>query len=218
MNMLKVQSPHSVVLAVKGFGIAIVLALLTCPTVVGCQNPKAANKFNFAKAIANANLSDYNFCIADTLGPQLTISYFYGPGFVSANEHMDNLFVRAGLLTIVSQHVEGNPPQMVISYALTPMGRKFYKEGIGYGKSQTGFCYGKDPVVQVIDFTDPGPHGTNSTVTYTYRLHDVPTWLTGELAQEFRNTTAVSEAVYTDVKRTAHLTLMGSGWQVVSVE
>ena len=75
---------------------------------------------------------------------------------------------------------------MVLHFALTPLGRKFYKTGIGYAKRETGFCYGNQPVVQVIDFTDPGPQGTYSTVAFKYRLRGVPTWLTGELAQEFR--------------------------------
>jgi hypothetical protein len=215
MNMLKVQSPHSVVLAVKGFGIAIILALLTCPTVVGCQNPKAANNRNFAKAITDV-YRENSFCIAGTMDEQLAVSYFLTPGNYSPNAEMDKLFVRAGLLTLASQNVEGN--QMVLHFALTPLGRQFYKTGVGFGNIQTGFCYGNQPVVKVIDFTDPGPQGTNSTVTFTYRLHDVPTWLTGELAQEFRNTNQVSEAVYTDVKGTASLTLMGSGWKVQSIQ
>ena len=122
--------------------------------------------------------------------------------------------MKAGLLTLVSQNAEGN--QMARQFALTPLGRQYYKTGTGWSKTGRGFCYGT-PVVQIVDFTDPGPNGTNATVTFKYRLGGVPTWLTGELAQEFRNTNLVF-GVFDDVQGRAYLTLMGSGWKVESVQ
>lgn len=219
--MLKVPPTHPVVFATKGFGIAIVLALLTCPIVVGCQNPKAANNRNFAKAIT-AYYGENSFCINDTMDEQFRASYVLqyntGTGY-SPQTELDKLLVRAGLLTLVSQNIVADPnggaSQMLFQFALTPLGREFYKKSTKFGMNHTGFCYG-NPVVQVVDFTDPGPQGTSSRATFNYRLHGVPTWLTGELAQEFRN--VVAAAVYADVQGTAYMTLMGSGWKVERVE
>jgi len=214
--MLKIPSTHPVVFATKGFGIAIVLALLTCPIVVGCQNPKAANKLNFAKAIT-AYYAEYgNFCFG-TLGlfqASYVMQYTGAEGY-SPYVEMDKLFVRAGLLTLVSQNIVADPnggaSQRVFNFALTPMGRESFKQG-------KGFCYG-NPVVQVIDFTDPGPQGTNSRATFKYRLHGVPTWLlTGESAQVFRDANALPNGILSDVQGTAYMTLMGSGWKVDRVE
>jgi len=203
------SSSQQIVAVTKTFGLAIVTALLFCPIVVGCQSPKAANKSNFAKAIT-ANYAEYPFCINGTMDDQFAVSYFMAPGAYSPNVEMDKLLVRAGLLTLVSQNTEANPnglaSMMVLHFALTPIGRQFYKQG-------KGFCYGT-PVVQIIDFTDPGPNGTATEVTFKYRLHGVPTWLTGELAQEFRNSNGVSKSVYEDVQGRALLTLMGSGWKL----
>ena len=48
------SSSQQIIVVTKTFGLAIVMALLFCPIVVGCQSPKTANKLNFAKAITDS--------------------------------------------------------------------------------------------------------------------------------------------------------------------
>jgi hypothetical protein len=186
----------------------------TAPESSPAPTSKAASNSNFEKVIA-AYFRENSFCFPDTLGPKLSDYNFLTPGTYQVNAKMNDLFVRAGLLTLVSQNVNGN--MMERQFALTPLGGQYYKTGIGWSKAGRGFCYGT-PVVQVVDFTDPGPNGTYTAVTFKLRLKDLPTWLIGDLAQEFRDTNQASPAVWGEVGWTAHLTLMGSGWKVSSVE
>ena len=166
--------------------------------LVGCQNPKAANNENFGTAIS-AYLIHQEEIGAYCVGPK--VDHFQVEEATGPDLPIQGL-LKVGFLQITSQQPTMMGFWKLTVYDLTPKGRESFIQGRGY-------CLGKPALTQVINFTDPGPTGTVSRVTYLYRLNDVPSWASGLVGQEFRYSVP---AAYGEVQNTDTLVLTGNGW------
>jgi hypothetical protein len=99
------------------------------------------------------------------------------------------------------------------AYALTEQGRAAFKEydapGLG---SVGGFCYGRWEV-EIVGFTDPAEssEGNLTTVTYTRRLSDVPTWATIPVLASYSTERARGAAAGSEQER-MWLVRTDTGW------
>jgi len=171
----------------------VAAALLAC----GCDNPKAANNKNFSKAITTYLTSQ------EELG-----TYCVGPKTEHFQEETvgvgetNSAFVKLGFLKIVNQYPTMMGFWTMTVYDMTPEGHASFTPG-------KGFCMGHPELVQVVNFTDPGPNGTMSRVTYSYHLTNIANWASGSGGQTFRRSVPGADGV---VQTTATFVLTGNGW------
>lgn len=177
------------------------LLLLIVPTVVlaiGCSNPKDANNENFGKAVSAYLMQQEEagaYCIGSKVD-HYQVQETSGPGSSTRG------LLKIGFLKITSQQPTMMGFWKLTVYDLTAKGRESFIQG-------RGFCLGKPSLSQIVNFTDPGPTGSMSLVSYTYRLKDVPSWASGPAESEFR---VDVPAAYGDVQSTGTLVLTGNGW------
>lgn len=109
-----------------------------------------------------------------------------------------------------------SPPRPVRRYELTEEGRKYFQVKPGVFGQSSAFCYGHEAVDSIVKWTEPAATGpyTQSEVTYTYKIADLPAWATrADVQQAFGDIrTTVSGISKTD--ETAELQLTNAGWEV----
>lgn len=162
----------------------------------GCSTANKPTDANFIKAL-NAYYENHNDC----LFPQgHAFPYEVAPGAKAKEEEKQlDALTDAGLMTRLKDldmHVE--------RYTLNAAGDR-------YGPR---FCYGHREATGVVSFTPPGPHNgfTETTVTYTYVMHDVPVWAKSDGVRAAFPALAQSLSE----SPTAQMTLAsaGAGWHV----
>jgi hypothetical protein len=163
----------------------------------GCSNsanqPTAKNFIT----VLNAYYQDRNDCLFPG-GRQFPYEVAPGEGAKQSKQQMDSL-KDAGLMTRLEDldlHVD--------SYSLNLAGQR-------YGPR---FCYGHRVVNGIVSFTPPGPQNgfTETTVTYSYSMEDVPVWAkTAEIEAAFPQLAKDLGPNPTDQQT---LATAGAGWQV----
>ena len=164
--------------------------------VGGCSHANKPSAENFTQA-----LNTYYEDRSDCLFPQgHDFPYEVAPGSNSKEEkqQMDAL-TAAGMMTRLE-----DKSIHVVRYTLTAAGNR-------YGPR---FCYGHRSVTGIQSFTPPGPHDgfTETTVTYSYTMKDVPVWArTDQMEAAFPQLAKDLSAA-----PTAQMTLAtaGAGWHV----
>ena len=157
------------------------------------DDPKAANKANFEKAL-NAHYAQMKQCVKVGSKPNSDgiIQEFKTDGSVLDKQlPFYNGLVTLGLLESViyqkdtksfSGQVTGKAEW--VGYKLSEEGESYLRPiGLDSGPFSTGarqLCYGTPQVVEIINFTEPAEMmGVKvSSVQYTYRLIDVAPWAT----------------------------------------
>lgn len=130
----------------------------------GCSTANKPTDENFMKAL-NAYYENHNDCL---FPHGHAFPYEVAPGSnAKQDEKQLDALTDAGLMTRVKDldmHVE--------RYTLNAAGNR-------YGPR---FCYGHREVTSIASFTPPGPRNgfTETTVTYSYTMHDVPVWARSE--------------------------------------
>ncbi|HTV13166.1 MAG TPA: hypothetical protein VME68_00545 [Acidobacteriaceae bacterium] len=175
-----------------GAGLLGLLAILG-----GCSN--SANQptdKNFTASI-NQYYQDRNDCLFPQ-GRRFPYEVAPGPGAKESKAQMDAL-MDAGMfkrLEDLDLHVD--------SYSLTPIGQRYAPK----------FCYGHRVVSGIVSHTPPGPRNgfTETDVTYSYTMEDVPVWAqTEKLKAAFPD---VAKALSGSATDTQTLATAGAGWQV----
>jgi hypothetical protein len=163
----------------------------------GCSNsanqPTAKNFIT----VLNAYYQDRNDCLFPG-GRQFPYEVAPGDGAKQSKQQMDSL-KDAGLMTRLEDldlHVD--------SYSLNLAGQR-------YGPR---FCYGHRVVNGIVTFTPPGPHNgfTETTVTYSYSMEDVPVWAKTDAIKAAFPQLAKDLADHPTDRQT--LATAGAGWQV----
>lgn len=198
MLRVHLHQPATLGAFTKSMELTIAVVSLSWLVAVGCQNPKAANKENFGKAISAYLVSQEQkgeYCIGSKVD-------HYQVQETSGPDNATRALLKIGFLKITSQVPTMMGFWNLTDYDLTQKGRDSFTPG-------KGFCLGKPALVQVINFTDPGPTGSTSRVTYSYQLRDVPSWASGPDGQAFQSSVA---AAFGEVQSTDTLVLTGNGW------
>lgn len=164
--------------------------------LVGCSNFKEPNEKNFLPAL-NAYYSNHNECLFTNT---LTFPYETATKDQSGagTKGMDAL-TASDLMKRQEAKLIG-----VNRYTLTPAG-----ERVG-GR----FCYGYREVTSVPSFTPPVPVNgmPTTTVTYRYKLRDMPVWAdTDAMRAAFP---ALAKSASPDAQDTAKLQLTINGWEI----
>lgn len=202
--------PLSVFLALT-FGVAL---------VTSCNDPKAANKSNFKRAI-QATLDKGSSCLSVEL-PAEPRSMFDGKP--RPDPHLDAL-VSAGLVSKTSVMMQnsasslfGGPKQLPGShYDFTAEGRKYaaHPQHSALSANTQTLCYGVPEVIDVVRYSKPGNAfgQTMTDVTYTYALKSLAPWVTNPvLVKEFPELGRVATREHPSETHTA-LVKMNDGWR-----
>ena len=143
--------------------------------VVSCGGPKAANKENFAKAITPYLAKQQGVYWDDV------ISFPNSLGNMAQPEAKKAL-LKAGVIASVGFRTTAFGEKYEL-YDLTEKGRQSFLKDYG-------FFVGKPKLVEIINFTEPASNPLAgyvlSTVSYTYKLDDIPSWITSPDGAEFR--------------------------------
>jgi len=172
--------------------IKIILLVLSGALLLACgDDPKAANKANFEKAL-NAHYAKMKQCIKIGSKPNSdgVIQEFRTDASVQ-NEQLSlyNSLVNLGLLEAVTYQKDTRNFSGQVTGKVDWMGYKLSDKGKTYlrpldldkGAFSTGvrqLCYGTPQVVEIVNFTEPAEEmgAKVSNVQYTYRLVDVASW------------------------------------------
>lgn len=164
--------------------------------VWGCSSANKPTDENFLKAL-NAYYENHNDCLFPQGHP---FPYEVAPGpTAKQDEKQLDALTDAGLMTRLK-----DLRMHVSRYTLNAAGKR-------YGPR---FCYGHREATSIVSFTPPGPHNgfTETTVTFHYTMHDVPTWAKSDSVK----TAFPDLAQSLGPSPTGHMTLatVGAGWQV----
>jgi len=173
---------------------SIKASLLISITVLisSCGNdPKAANKENFEKAL-NAHYAQMKQCVKIGSKPNSDgiIQEFRTDGGVQDKQlPFYNGLVSLGLLEAVTYQKDTKNFSGQVTGSADWVGYKFSNKGESFlrpsslekGAFRTGarqLCYGTPQVVEIVNFTEPAEAmgAKVSNVQYTYRLVDVAPW------------------------------------------
>ena len=190
------------------------------------DDPKAANKANFEKAL-NAYYAQMKQCvkIGSTPNSDGIIQEFRTDGSVQDKQlPFYNGLVSIGLLEAVtyqkdtkdfSGQVTGKADW--VGYKFSDKGRTFLRPvELDKGALNTGarqLCYGTPQVIEIVNFTEPAEAmGSKvSNVQYTYRIVDVAPWASDQtLSNQFD---WLSERISSDsIAKDDDLVLTNNGW------
>jgi hypothetical protein len=180
---------------------ALTAALLSSLAIlIGCSNFKEPNEKNFLPAL-NAYYSHHNECLFTNT---LTFPYETAAKDQSGagTKGMDAL-TASDLMKRQEAKLIG-----VNRYTLTPAGER----------AGGRFCYGYREVTSVPSFTPPVTVNgmPTTTVTYQYKLRDMPVWAnTDAMRAAFP---ALAKSASPDAQDTAKMQLTINGWEIANTK
>lgn len=214
------------------YSIKAILLLSGATLLSACgDDPKAANKVNFEKAL-NAHYAQMKQCVKIGSKPNADgiIQEFRTDGSVQ-DKHLPfyNGLVSLGLLEAVtyqkdtknfSGQVTGKADW--VGYKFSDYGQTFLRPAeLDNGAFSTGarqLCYGTPQVVEIVNFTEPAEAmgAKVSNVQYIYRLVDVAPWASDPaLTNQFE---WLTERISSDsITKDDDLVLTNNGWAHHSV-
>lgn len=190
------------------------------------DDPKAANKANFEKAL-NAHYAQMKQCVKIGSKPNSEgiIQEFRTDGSVQDKQlPFYNGLVSLGLLEAVTYQKDTKNFSGQVTGKADWMGYKFSNKGESFlrpanldkGAFSTGarqLCYGTPQVVEIVNFTDPAETmgAKVSNVEYIYRIIDAAPWASDPvLANQFE---WLSERISSDgITKDDDMVLTNSGW------
>ncbi len=190
------------------------------------DDPKAANKANFEKAL-NAHYAQMKQCVKIGSKPNADgiIQEFRTDGSMQDKQlPFYNRLVNLGLLEAVTYQKDMKNFSGQVTGKADWVGYKFSNKGESFlrpsslekGAFRTGarqLCYGTPQVVEIVNFTEPAEAmgAKVSNVQYTYRLVDVATWASDPaLTNQFE---WLSERISSgSIAKDDDLVLTSNGW------
>ena len=204
-----------------------ILLLSGAALLSACGNdPKAANKVNFEKAL-NAHYAQMKQCVKIGSKPNADgiIQEFRADGSVQDKQlPFYNGLASLGLLEAVTfqkdtKNFSGQVMGKVdwVGYKFSDKGRTFLRPvELDKGALNTGarqLCYGTPQVIEIVNFTEPAEAmgAKVSNVQYTYRIVDVAPWASDQtLSNQFD---WLSERISSDsITKDDDLVLTNNGW------
>jgi hypothetical protein len=183
--------------------------------VTACGSEKDANKSNFSKAI-QAYLDTQNGICAGL--PAKSVPFTLAAHQMVSTETIDraNALATAGLLSKQNTQVKamfGDKLEPATEYQITDTGKKYLvTQAAGTLSQQAAFCTGKDKMVEVDTYTEPGDMmGMKvSQANYHYKVEDAADWAKSEgLDAAYKNFADYAKG---DIPAKAVLVLTGDGW------
>lgn len=172
----------------KNFLSATILALI----LLGCSDPKTANKENFETVINKYLLESKDTFTCSSLGDEFPLTDKFGTRIKYFQEYVElGLLKESKEEKIIKDFLTRADKKVEIStYDLTERGREHYKNG--------KFCFGTPKVEQIINFSEPMDFmGQKVTeVNYKIKLENLPEWYKKDTVKE----------------RKIGLRLMNDGW------
>jgi hypothetical protein len=168
--------------------------------LAGCSSFKQPTEKNFLPAL-NAYYSHHNECLFTntlTFPYETAIKDQSGPGSKGMDALTDSLLMKRQEAKIIG----------VNRYTLTPAGER----------AGGRFCYGYRDVTAVPSFTPPVVVNgqPTTTVTYRYKLRDMPVWAnTDAMRAAFP---ALAKSAAPDAEDTAKLELTINGWEMADTK
>lgn len=155
-----------------------------CVLLIGCNDPKEVSNENFEKVINKYLIEKKESFTCKKVGRNFPLKDTFGVYEKSFRNYIDS-----GLMKVDIQELEKKDfltgkivKDFRRTYSLTKRGEKHLKDG--------KFCFGKPVLFNVISFTEPVIFmgKTVSEVRYSYKLKDLPKWLTSNKEKEKRLT------------------------------
>lgn len=205
---------------------SFVVSLAALFLLAGCSNPKKPSNANFAKAIDqyltkhdDACSSISQTCPVDVTVPQQKERYGIGAQLAALEQaglvHSTNTTaVVHGMLDALQG---ATPPQPVKRYELTDDGKKYYRQTSGVFGQTSNFCYGQKAVNSIVKWTEPtAGEGSQSVVTYTYKITDLAPWAERPDVQQAFSDLRQTVNGASKTKEMAGLQLTNKGWEVTA--
>ncbi len=108
------------------------------------------------------------------------------------------------------------PPQSVKRYDLTADGRRYFRQRADTLGQTASFCYGEKTVDSIVKWTEPVTVGatTQTEVTYTYKIANLPPWATRvDIQRQFGDVRVIVNGI-SKSNEIAELQLTNQGWEV----
>ncbi|VAW82290.1 hypothetical protein MNBD_GAMMA14-144 [hydrothermal vent metagenome] len=191
------------------FSVATLIFPVCAFVLIGCSDPKDANKENFSKAIQEY-LNQEKACMG-IQGRYLDTGLY--------NEFTDlNEFVKIGLLKKEALKPKSSMTRNVdprVLYSLTEQGKEISRKKEGFLGDTVLLCYGEKVITGVTNFTPPATMGgyTISRVKYTYKVTGIDDWVKNELLmKQYKNLRGELNSANTPLEEEATLMLTNAGW------
>lgn len=203
---------------------SFIVSLAVLFFLTGCNNIKKPSNANFTKAIDQYLTKHNDACssISQTFPVDVTVSqqkerYGVGPQLAALEQaglvHSTNTTAVAhGMLDALQG---ATPPQPVKRYELTDDGKKYYRQISGMFGQTGSFCYGQKTVDSIVKWTEPPTgEGSQSVVTYTYKITNLAPWAKrADVQQAFSDLRQTVNGA-SKTNEMAGLQLTNKGWEV----
>lgn len=203
---------------------SFVASLAALFLLTGCNNPKKPSNANFTKAIDQYLTKHNDACssISQPFPVDVTVSqqkeqYGLGPQLAALEQaglvHSTNT---TAVVHGMFDALQGStPPQPVKRYELTDDGKKYYRQTPSVFGQANSFCYGQKAVDSIVKWTEPSTgDGSQSVVTYTYKITDLAPWAERSDVQQAFSDLRQTVNGASKTSEMAGVQLTDKGWEV----
>ena len=202
----------------------IISVIVASVVLTACNDPKEANKENFAKAVQELLTVDNESAVCLSSPRSIYVGSNSLPNdavFILKQDDKEQqaqatFFLNEGLVSKESKEVEergmlGKRKVNADIYSVTEKGKQFLRRKEGFF-SGAKFCAGKEQLDQIGTFTEPSEYGGMkvSTVNFTVKFTDIPDWV--EKAKSIQNFKNDFYNMNKTTRRT-DLVLTNEGWK-----